>query len=55
MALSADSDCVCLCNISIMGTDHSQNPSTITTMKSPKEKINCAVRVFCESRNGMDE
>ena len=40
----------------VLGTDHSQNPSAITTIKSPKEKINCAVIGFiCESRNCVDE
>ena len=39
-----------------VGTDHSQNPSAIIYIKSPKEKINCADRVYiCESRNCVDE
>ena len=30
----------------LLGTDHSQNPSAITYIKNPKEKIHCADRVY---------
>ena len=33
-------------DFSLLGTDHSQNPSAITYIKSPKENIHCADRVY---------
>ena len=33
-------------HVSYKGTDHSQNPSTITYIKYPKEKIHCADKVY---------
>ena len=46
---------ICRAHHRLLGTDHSENASAITTIKSPKEKLIVQFGCISENRNCVNE